>query len=297
MKKRNILTAVLVLTVVIIIALVVIIINGAKEENKEGSTVEIISDDYLTFENESFTASTWPEKFSHVPEFKADSFEELDGENTVTLIFSEGDYKSLDKYEESLKKSGYEKYLDDDLTVIYGKDKTEIQIIEDENAPRITLSEEETLKPPYEGFELYPLPSEGRIISYRVSEEFNNVMYLNYRNLNYTDALSFCKGLTDVGWTELSFSENGELRPFIAEYTKGSMTITIDFHCGSSELTVILGNVNNGETPDFGEDELKHDEETGEYYILDEDGNRINVDYRDTLTDMQFGANEAEPRG
>ncbi|MDO4458530.1 MAG: hypothetical protein Q4C42_00335 [Clostridia bacterium] len=249
-----------------------------KPEDKIAEDFEVMDDEAEYEDNQTYTTEKWPVNiFPDIPVFEADSYEVIDLGKNISIICSEKEYDNLDGYITELTELGGEICIDEMYFTLISLGDVEIQIFRDKTAPRITFAGEDAVDISEMGFDDFPLPNDGRIINAEYIPDETDRLYLTTRNMNFENAKAYCTKLVMEGWTEHEPASRAEKpEAFLAEYRNGNNSILVDYHTGSSDMTIILESSEGvTETP---ETVIYRNPDTGEYYRYTEEGFRTPVD-------------------
>lgn len=195
------------------------------------------------------TVTEWPgTQFPEIPTFETESYSVAANGKHLSIYLSPSDLDNLNSYITTLKNSGAQLYCEDEYSTILGIGNVEIQILKDAAAPQIILCGEDSCEFTLAGFDNYILPDSGRLVSAVQSTDSTDTAYLMYRNLSYSNIKAYCEALEKDGWLFLEGeAPETESTPFMSTYYKGSYLVTIDYHSGSSDLTLILSTASTDE--------------------------------------------------
>ena len=323
-KKSTIIIIVILCLVVAALAVFVIVRDNSKKDDSGE-----LSDEYVTEDEEApetdeeedaseeyITVTEWPaSEYSEVPVFEADEYYVKDEGDYIDISVDSEAAKNLDSYIDELKEKGAETYLEDTYSYYGGLGDIEIQVFRFDSMSRIIICAEETVAFDLEEFEAFPLPEGGRLTGETYLTGDNSCL-LTYRNMSFDDIKDYVTKLSDDGF-EKDSDLPSEASVFIMTLTKDDMTVTIDYHGAVFDSTVRFSlpsdesddsiideipEVDDEEDTEAGEDteeentEYLFDEETGHYYYLDENGEKVIVyqSYDNILPDNE---DENQPVG
>ena len=299
-------TAIVAVVLVVILAVVVIFTvsnsnsssssgtsNNSNETSDEeidttGIEFEVFSDsDTDEYDDGTkFTSDAWPcdELFPDVPAFSASSYDVDDEGTKMTITLGADDYQNIDSYIQTLEDAGANVDVNNDQLAVLTLGDVEIQITKAESGPQLVLCGEEEVEISNETFADYPLPDNGRIVEANLAEDSDNIMYVKMRCLSYSEALDYCQKLIKYGWDEETTAPDSENpQTFLAKYTLGVSSITVDFHNGSADCNVIISTVitSSDSSTQYDTDKVYYQESTGEYVKYNADGTKYPVDKND----------------